>query len=76
MLLWYLAPSSRSTLALLVIHLHEQVQWLGLLRVVEEAARVHLALDGGVPVILHSIVGPAKQVAEKKTPSGTALKHS
>lgn len=60
-LVQYLAPCSGLTLALLVIHLHEQVQRLGLLSFIEEASRVHLPLDGGVPVILHSIVSPAEK---------------
>lgn len=71
----YLALSRRLTLLLLVIHLHKEVQRLGLLGFIEETSRVHFPLDGGIPVILHSIVGPAE--AEGNKPSLTAaLKHS
>lgn len=71
----YLALSCCLTLPLLVIHLHKQVQRLGLLGFIEETSRVHFPLDGGVPVILHSIVSPAER-AEGNKPSLPALKHS
>lgn len=76
-LVQYLAPGSCSTLALIVIHFHEQIQWLGLLCFIDEASRVHFALDGGVPVILHSIVSPTEKAEEnKKLLLSAALKHS
>lgn len=64
----YLALSCRLTLPLLVIHLYKEVQRLGLLGFIEETSRVHFPFDGGVPVILHSIVGSAEE-AEGNKPS-------
>lgn len=46
--------------AVLVLELQQQVHGgLAVLGLVQEASRVHLPFDGGVPVILHSIVRPA-----------------
>lgn len=72
----YLALSCCLTGLLLVIHLHEEVQRLGLLGFIEETSRVHFPLDGGVPVILHSIVGPAEKAEGNKSPLTAALKHT
>lgn len=59
--------------AVLVLELHQQVHGgLAVLGLAQEASRVHLPLDGGVPVILHSIVCPAGAKSGPLNPSPTA----
>lgn len=59
--------------AVLLLELQQQVHGgLAVFGLVQEASRVHLPFDGGVPVILHSIVRPARAHGGPLSPSPVA----
>lgn len=72
----HLAFRGGRTLAVLVLQLQQQVHGgFAVSGLTQEASRVHFPLDGGVPVILHSIVCPAGANRGPLTPALGPMHH-